>query len=301
MTQEFLRSQPGLDIPLVKEMRRLSEPTDKVHLVLMSRAEGETLDKAWPTLSEEEKSSIRIQLVNIIKQLRQFTAPAPQRVDGSPIDDNFIGICGRRPSCFNVGSTTDEWFNILEDTIRNGLIEKYETKDTTFIDEKYQELKSKFPKSEPYVLSHGDLDFGNIIVKGGKIEAIIEWEYAGYLPWWAERRSSLQCRDEHTDELWQPIWEMIEPEWDRTTFGKEISSAIYDASMTFREAKKEHENDHAIWSRPPFCECKPYQGGFRLRDLGFPNPHKLIERTQFPGTGITGAVGDFVKSVFFPK
>lgn len=38
MTQEFLRKQPGLDIPILKEMRVLSEPTDKVVLTLMSKA-----------------------------------------------------------------------------------------------------------------------------------------------------------------------------------------------------------------------------------------------------------------------
>jgi hypothetical protein len=40
MTQKFLRNQPGLTIPLLREIRLLSQPTDKTYLLLMSRAEG---------------------------------------------------------------------------------------------------------------------------------------------------------------------------------------------------------------------------------------------------------------------
>ena len=40
ITQEFLRSQPNLGVPLVERMKKLSAPTDKVDLTLMSRAQG---------------------------------------------------------------------------------------------------------------------------------------------------------------------------------------------------------------------------------------------------------------------
>jgi hypothetical protein len=43
MTWEFLQKQPDLNIPLVKEMRVLSGPTDHVQLTLISRAHGTTL------------------------------------------------------------------------------------------------------------------------------------------------------------------------------------------------------------------------------------------------------------------
>jgi hypothetical protein len=58
ITQEFLRNQPSLDIPLVKEMRKLrllSALMDKVDLTLMSRAQGVGLDKIWHTLSLQSK------------------------------------------------------------------------------------------------------------------------------------------------------------------------------------------------------------------------------------------------------
>lgn len=35
---------------------------------------------------------------------------------------------------------------------------------------------------EPPVFTHGDLNPFNIIVRNGKIEAIIDWKFAGWLP-----------------------------------------------------------------------------------------------------------------------
>lgn len=57
------------------------------------------------------------------------------------------------------------------------------------IESKLQELKDEFlsiPEG-PCVLTHGDLNLSNIMVKDGKITAIIDWEHAGFYPWWAER------------------------------------------------------------------------------------------------------------------
>jgi len=83
MTQEFLRNQPGLSFPLVKEMRLLSSPTDKVHITLMSRAQGVTLESIWHTLNKKRRDNYKNQLTDLLKQLRQFTSPVARRIDGS--------------------------------------------------------------------------------------------------------------------------------------------------------------------------------------------------------------------------
>lgn len=117
ITQEFLRNHsPSLDIPLLKEMRTLSAPTDKVVLTLMSRAQGVGLDTIWPTLTPEQKSDYTSQLGAAIKSWRQFTSPVAKRVDGALLDDCLIGNCLRRsaPTCKKIGRTTDEWFSNLE-------------------------------------------------------------------------------------------------------------------------------------------------------------------------------------------
>ncbi|PVH83497.1 kinase-like protein, partial [Cadophora sp. DSE1049] len=187
MTQEFLRNQPDCKIPLLKEMRCISQPTDQTRFVLMSRAEGVTLQSIWGSLSEDQKLSYSRQVAEVLQELRKYTSPVAQKVDGTPLDDIAIGVClDLVPCCKKIGSTRKAWIDNLAEELRHGLARRHKTNDPGFIEEKFQELRERFPNQEPYVLSHGDLHAGNIMVKDGKIEAIIDWELAGYYPWWFE-------------------------------------------------------------------------------------------------------------------
>jgi hypothetical protein len=116
ITQEFLRNQLNLDIPLIKEMRKLSAPTDKIDLTIMSRAQGVGLDTIWHTLSPKQKSNYKNQLGNAVKQWRQFTSPVAKKVNDGPLEDCIIGNClGRTaPTCKKMGRITDEWFENVE-------------------------------------------------------------------------------------------------------------------------------------------------------------------------------------------
>jgi hypothetical protein len=292
MTQEFLRGQPGLDLPLVKEMRKLSAPTDKVELTLMSRAEGVGLDTIWHTLSLQQKSCYRDQLGNAIKKWRQFTSPVAQKVNGDLLDDCLIGYCLQRtaPTCKKIGRTTSEWFANLEADLRLGLSLIHETKDPLVIDEKYQELKKNFPKSEPYVLTHGDLNMTNIIVKDGKIEAIIDWEYSGYFPWWVERWISLIGGNDVSDELFDPLWNDSRFGWemDTNTFQMEIFDKIGPVLGAWKECSfnTQHANVKRRWIRPGFCACKPWPGQIRYNEIGIQTEHKLTETKQHSQFGI---------------
>ncbi|CZR54137.1 uncharacterized protein PAC_04020 [Phialocephala subalpina] len=279
ISQEFLRNQPSLNIPLVKEMRKLSAPTDKVDLTLMSRAQGVGLNTIWHTLSPEQKSNYKDQLGNAIKQWRQFTSPVARKVDGGLLDDCLIGNCLRRtaPTCRKMGRTTDEWFENLEKDLRFGLSILHKTKDSQEIEEKYQELKNNFPKSEPYILTHGDLNLSNIMVKGDKIEAIIDWEYSGYLPWWAERWLSLIGGNNQSDELFDPLWADIGLEMDEDTFQTKVIDNVAEVIKAWQECTMyvEHPDYQTKWLRPGFCECKPFAGCFKWDQLGNQPEHKL--------------------------
>jgi hypothetical protein len=284
MTQEFLRNQqPSLDIPLLKEMRLLSAPTDKVAITLMSRAQGDGLDQIWRTLSPEQKSSYKDQLGNAIKQWRQFTSPVAKKVDGSPPEDWIIGYCLRRsaPTCKKVGRTNDDWFENLKEDLCKGLSEIHKTEDPSVIEEKFEELKKNFPKSEPYVLTHGDLNLSNIMVKDGKIEAVIDWEWSGYYPWWAERWISMTEDHYESEELFSPLWEGIGGEMDRATFKTEVIDKVAPVVRAWQMCQwtwVEHPNFHAMWLRPGFCECKPYSGAFKWDQLGNQLEHKFKEK-----------------------
>lgn len=285
MTQEFLRNQqPSLDIPLIKEMRLLSAPTDKVAITLMSRAQGEGLDQIWNTLSLEQKSSYRGQLSNAVKVWRQFTSPVAKKVDGSLLEDCLIGHCLRptAPTCKKIGHTTEEWFENLKEDLFRGLSRIHKTKDPSVIEGKFQELKKNFPKSEPYVLTHGDLNLSNIMVKDGKIEAIIDWEYSGYHPWWAERWLSMKVAYHPSGELFGPLWADFSGEMDEATFETEVVENILPVIRAWNGSRVDHPNSNAQWLRPGFCECKPYSGLFKWTELGNQPEHKLVEDPLIP-------------------
>jgi len=285
ITQEFLRNQLGLglDIPLIKEMRRLSEPTDKVNLTLMSRAQGVGLDTIWNTLSLEQKSIYKGQLGHAIKQWRQFTSPVAKKVDGGILDDCIIGYCLRRvaPTCKKIGHTTDEWFKNREKELRSGLCLIHKTTDPIIIENKFQQLKKNFPKSEPYILTHGDLNLSNIIVKDNKIEAIIDWELSGYLPWWAERW--LTGFYDPSEEFFDPLWADIDLEMDKKTFRIEVIDKLAPVLRAWQKCRwknVEHPGENSKWLRPAFCECKPFTGAFKWDELGNQNKHILVDESS---------------------
>jgi hypothetical protein len=211
VTQKLLSSQPGFSIPLISRLELLSQPTDKTYLLLMSRDEGQPLSRIWRSLSTDQRSNIRKQLFVCLKELRQFTSPIVQTVDGRALDDIIISNCHTTPPrCKQIGST-EKWFENIGDELRVGISVIHQTKDPVVIEAELQKLKDNFPNPEPYTLSHGDLNLGNILVKEDTITAIIDWEYAGYYPWWVERWRHEQLLMPGCNELLERLWPRLSP------------------------------------------------------------------------------------------
>ncbi|TVY38148.1 hypothetical protein LOCC1_G007157 [Lachnellula occidentalis] len=287
MTQVFLRNQPNLTIPLPKKYLRVSEPTDPIHFTIISRAQGVGLDTIWDNLSLEQKAGYRNQLADVIKQLRQFTSPVAQKVDGSPLDDILIASCytKRPPQCKKIGSTTNEWLEGISEELRVGLSMIHKTKDPELVESKLQELKANFPKGEPYVLTHADFNFTNIIVKDDKIEAILDWEMAGYYPSWVERWRSDITGFSTVREMFPPLWQDMPGEMDEATFHKEVILTVQPLIEAW-EASLKHTNHpeyRSAFERPPFCECQPWIGNIHTRHLGDPIEHIWIKPDTLPG------------------
>lgn len=279
MTWKFLHEQPDRShsIPLVKEMRRFTDPEDPIQFTLISRAPGVELASIWHTLSPEQKSGYRDQMVNILKQLQQFTAPFPQKVNGDKLDDGVL-ICRtiHPPTCWKIGFTEEEWLENLSETLRSGIsVSHKNTKDVEFVEKKLQELKDNFPSGAPYTLTHGDLNLTNIIVKDDKIQAIIDWEPSGYCPWWAERYLSKVAGGAYMDELFEGVWERVHPDIPDDAF-KVIMDKIVPISEALGRSDVWHDDQRAGFWRPPFCKCKPLGGIIRPHCLGTPRIHTVV-------------------------
>jgi hypothetical protein len=209
---QFLKSQGVKDIPLLQEMKQLNDSTQDFQLTLMSRAKGVQLSAIWQGLPLEEKKGYALQVSSALRELRQFTSSAPQRVDGGPIHDTIIAHCNKRTAkCKSIGAT-EEWFAGMAEELRYGLSKQHRTDDEGFIEAKLQDLKVNFPDGAPYVLTHGDLNLDNIMVRDGKIVAIIDWEHAGYYPWWAERYTTFVQNPREP-------WGLINMVWAELTLG----------------------------------------------------------------------------------
>lgn len=138
--------------------------------------DGQTLEEAWPGISDEEKVGIAEEVAGVVKKMQSVTSNVIQSVDGSPCYPGllFFDLEPRGPFY----SDTDLW-NALSSTL-------HDPPAKSFPGQALQTLKNRFPKCEPYVLTHCDLNVSNIMVKGGKLVGILDWEYAAYYPVWDE-------------------------------------------------------------------------------------------------------------------
>ncbi|KAF4625833.1 hypothetical protein G7Y89_g12330 [Cudoniella acicularis] len=255
-TQELIRKNvPG--VPLV-EIYRFGDKEDKYALTVMSRAKGIELGGIFNKLTPKQKEILAEDLASHVQKWRKLTSPRMQTADGKPLRD-FIFRCDEGP-CLDVPFGPTEWVNF-----RNRIRE---------VDEKVARIKTvllgegRLSNEDQYVFTHGDLNKGNIFVieeEPGmfKISAIIDWEFAGYCPWWVECFSDLTG-------LFYKRMELLFPGYDFETY-KKIMDEIFDIRMECilngRILFKHTPNDTNEWYGRHFCKCEPYCRWYRSDSL----------------------------------
>ena len=163
------------DIPAPKLIRDWVD-SDRRYFVLQERIKGQTLEQAWPTLSESQKTAIADQVVQIRKKLRSLTSESIQTVDHGPCELALL-FPDRAPHG-RFHSDLELW-NAITIMLRHPPVR-------SFPQQALENLKKRLPKCEPYVLTHCDLNLGNLIVRDGALVGILDWEFAAYYPVWYE-------------------------------------------------------------------------------------------------------------------
>ncbi|KAH7412157.1 kinase-like domain-containing protein [Phaeosphaeria sp. MPI-PUGE-AT-0046c] len=206
-----LAAQYGLPVPRVYD----SGEIDGEIFIQMDFIEGERLDRIWPRLTAEEKSSICQQLRGILTIMRSI-----------PHESGLIGSCSggkarddRQYTDYSGGPFTDEatfnssfYFDLVRTTpipIRTAL---------------YQQTRS----DHRIVFSHCDLSQHNIMVKDGQITGLLDWENAGWYPEHWEYIKFFDRPCEHND--WMDN-------------AKDIFPEIYDNELA-------HHQAIVRWQRP---------------------------------------------------
>lgn len=132
--------------------------------------------------------------------------------------------------------------------------------------------------------SHTDLNLTNIMVDDdATITAILDWESAGFYPWWVEFWRTSQVGDDfwgsHT-ELCRMIEDDFHPGYSKE-MRVEVFRPLFALQDAWNAAPRAHDQRN-VWARPPFCQCSPYGGRFIERHMGnLPdNGHRMLEKDE---------------------
>ncbi|KAI9800874.1 MAG: hypothetical protein M1825_003657 [Sarcosagium campestre] len=160
--------QKHTDIPLPRVHGAYKDPHSGWNHIVMDYIPGTTLADAWDKLSSDNKVSILATLRDILGQLRKFKGKVIGSIDGSACEEPFFS--GSEKPCGPFENET-----IFTDALAAALNEQ---KQDVWVDLVCQMMRSTLQGHE-VVLTHGDFLPRNIIIREGKVVAILDWEMAG--------------------------------------------------------------------------------------------------------------------------
>ncbi|KDQ10906.1 hypothetical protein BOTBODRAFT_35848 [Botryobasidium botryosum FD-172 SS1] len=158
----FVAQNTTIPIPGSIELIRESRKT----YLLMDNVDGRPLKEVWGAMSDEEKATILAELKGYVDQLRAFEGSYIGSLDNEPCWDGRLvnNPCGP--------FDTERQFN---DHIVANLKDAVPQEYRAF-------LRRMLKDGHKVVFTHGDLHPGNILVKDGRIVAILDWEMSGWYP-----------------------------------------------------------------------------------------------------------------------
>ncbi len=206
MAIEFLRQKcPNIPVPEVHGTWEVDEDDgEKTGYFAMSVLPGSLLRDLWPTITDGEKTTVLDDLAIMLAQLRSIQAPedsiigaadgigpaADLRASGAELGGPFPSECDFNEWLVSlIHPESRQYFSdFFVQTIRNCLV-GLGTHRIRF--------------------SHGDLGMHNILVEGGRITGIIDWEYAGWYPEYWEYVKMVQFSTDKQFLCWcQQCWEI---------------------------------------------------------------------------------------------
>ncbi|KAL1880548.1 hypothetical protein VTK73DRAFT_5561 [Phialemonium thermophilum] len=158
---------------------------------IMTRLPGFRVDRVFYRMSYAERDQLAHDLSRTIDQMHAIPNKTPYLfagVRGGPINDPSASASG----CGPYNSEAD--FNAqISKGFQQSLLEQ---------------IPTAFSKTHKSVFTHSDLFFSNVLVDGGRLSGIIDWEYAGFLPeYWEFTKVMLAVRLEpHFQDIYRKIW-----------------------------------------------------------------------------------------------
>lgn len=167
----------------------------------MECVQGDCLESVWPSMSEDGKMSIAWQLGQAISLMR--SSQQPKLLIGAI---NGLARDCRRYGDYTGGPFTDEaLFNTF-------ILDLYDQCPQAVRDA----LSSKMRSDHSIKFTHADLSPRNIIVKDGKIQSIVDWEFSGWYPEYWEYVKFFECKTKCKD------WKNFAPYIFEVAYGEEL-------------------------------------------------------------------------------
>lgn len=164
----FVRTKTSLPVPKVYDAY-VDEVTGR-GVILMEYIEGDALSDVWDSLELGPQQKIVVQLRAYMAELHSIKGNFIGSVDKSPCEDPIF--CAE-PGNFGPYNS--------EAAFNEGLIKAMNVAKPG----SYADQLAKFVRALPrhdIVLSHADFSPRNILVRGDRVVAILDWEMAGFYP-----------------------------------------------------------------------------------------------------------------------
>ncbi|KAI0922559.1 hypothetical protein AcV5_009498 [Taiwanofungus camphoratus] len=185
--------------------------------ILMTRVPGQTLNTVLYTLSAAQRETISAELDGLLRRMRMFANPAGTRVstvDGGAIRSPRVPHLLVAP-CADVRVFLETLLSPANPYFWRGNEKRYE--------EHLANYRRLHEHSYAVVFTHGDLRDHNIMVDGGHVTGIIDWECAGWYPEYWEYTTMLRGPRLPADNLWLQLVQSLSSNTYQTEFDCEWS------------------------------------------------------------------------------
>lgn len=190
---EYIRQHTSIPVPKVFKIYKQKGVDSEG--IIMQYVGGETLEAAWPKMTKATKQAVVKEVAGYVEQMRQLVPPKAGMVGSISLGAGYDHRFGE----YRFGP-----FDKMED------FHVYARRDDPLDAWNHEKnVVQVHSKSDAYAakFTHGDLVPSNIIVKNGRIAAIIDWETAGWFPeYWEYTKLRHQ---------WRPYREEFYQEMDR--------------------------------------------------------------------------------------
>lgn len=219
------RKASNVPVPAVLHVYR--DEKSGMGYIIMTKLEGEPLSHQWAHMSLEKRKDITSQLAYYVREWRKIRGSFLGAVDGGPCPDTIFrhphSIAAHPDASYGPYESRHDFIQGVVEALRNSRPAGH--RDALDDQTESRILASKAEDDHHgIVLTHGDLNKSNILVKDGVVTGIVDWGGAGYS---IEEREYLEAKIRGTDLSWEEAVDAFVPAFpDKFTFWEHVISEM---------------------------------------------------------------------------